>query len=347
MLLNQNNIAIKLKDEYNPLVYTYILSIIIREVVEKLYKVNGYSFLRVEDLMDIEIPVLDKYEQDYLLELIEKYENSILKNRDYNKEIQKSINEIFMKEFHIDIKELKRIENKKYIKTNLHSLSFNNSSVRSSYRWNKAVQLQEKMFANCNCVEKLGKYIIDTKNGWSPSCDDNASANVVLGIDSINPNTRLTFDSPKFSDEVKDSIDNNFIKNGDLFVSRGNTADLVALASIARNIESDVDYIFSDLMIRISLNDNINKEYVAYIINSIIGRLYFKYVSKGKNQSMVKISSKEVNDFLLPVPKKDKQEKLVDLIKIEIEKQDNIEHELVSKRIEIENIILNNIKVSK
>lgn len=344
MLLNQNNISIRLKSDYNPLVYTYILSIIIKEIVAKLYKVSGYSFLRVEDLMDMQIPILDTTEQDYLLNLINKYETSILKNGGYNTIIQNVINEVIIKEFCIDVEELKKVENKKYISTDLHSLSFNNSNLRGSYRWNKAVQLQEKMFLNCNCVEKFGKYIIDTKNGWSPTCDENATTNIILGIDCININTSLTFDSPKYSDEIKDNINNDIINNGDLFVSRGNTVDLVALASIARLSDEDEDYIFSDLMIRINLNNDINKEYVAYIINSIIGRLYFKYVSKGKNQSMVKISSKELNDFLLPVPDKAKQQKLVDLIKAEIDKQDIIRQQLINKRAELETIILDTIK---
>ncbi|WP_026886728.1 restriction endonuclease subunit S [Clostridium beijerinckii] len=345
MLLNQNNISIKLKEEYNSLVYTYIISIIIKEVVEKLYKVSGgYSFLRVDDLMDIQIPILDKNEQDYLLDLINKYENSISKSRNYNKIIEKLINEVITKEFCIDIETLKKIENKKNIDTDLYSLSFNNSNLRASYRWNKAVQLQEKMFLNCNCIEKLGKYIINTKNGWSPTCDDNATTNIILGIDCININTSLSFDSPKYSDESKDNINNDIIKNGDLFVSRGNTVNLVALASIAKLSDEDEDYIFSDLMIRINLNDDINKEYVAYIINSIIGRLYFKYVSKGKNQSMVKISSKELNDFLLPVPNKAKQKEVVDLIKAEIDKQDIIKQQLIDKRNELENIIRDTIK---
>ena len=343
MLLNQNNIALKLKKEYNPLVYNYILSIIIKEMVEDLYKVSGYSFLRVEDLMSLDIPLLDEDEQNYLLNLIQKYESSILDMKKNCKSVKNLINEVFTKEFSIDFQSLEKLETEKYATTNLHSLSFNNSNLRNSYRWNKVVLLQEKMFSNCDCVEKLGRYIITTQNGWSPTCDDNATNNIVLGIDSINLNAYMTFNTLKYSDETKENIDNYFIKDGDLFVSRGNTPDLVSLASIAKLPNKNNDYIFSDLMIRINLNNDINKEYLAYIINSIIGRLYFKYVSKGKNQSMVKISSKELNDFLLPVPDKVRQVELVNLIKTEIEKISITKQQISNKIIEIKNIIIDKI----
>lgn len=339
ILLNQNNIALKLKKEFNPLVYTYILSIIIKEMVEDLYKVSGYSFLRVEDLMALDIPLLDENEQNYLLNLIQKHESSILDIKKSCKNIKDLINEVFAKEFSIDLQSLEKLESEKYSTTNLHSLSFNNSNLRTSYRWNKVVLLQEKIFSNCDCVEKLGKYILGTQNGWSPICDENATNNIILGIDSINLSTCMTFNALKYSDETKENIDNYFIKDGDLFVSRGNTPDLVSLASIANLPDKNNNYIFSDLMIRVNLNNDINKEYLAYIINSIIGRSYFKYVSKGKNQSMVKISRKELNDFLLPVPNKAKQKELVNLIKSEIDKVSIAKQQILNKIIEIKNII--------
>ena len=344
MLLNQNNIALKLKKEFNPLVYTYILSIIIKEMVENLYKVSGYSFLRVEDLMALEIPVLNEDEQNYLFNLITEVENYISTIKNNYKNVKELIDEVLTKEFLIDIKSLKKLENERYITTNFHSLSFNNSNLRTSYRWNKSVLLQEKIFSNCNCIEKLSKYIINTQNGWSPICDENATKNIVLGIDSINVDTSMSFDLLKYSDETKENIDKYIIKDGDLFVSRGNTPDLVALASIAKLPNENEDYIFSDLMIKIDVNNDLNKEYLAYVINSIIGRLYFKYVSKGKNQSMVKISSKELNDFLLPVPDKKKQQELVNSIKTKIDNIYIIKQLLANKRIEIENIIMDVIK---
>lgn len=72
---------------------------------------------------------------------------------------------------------------------------------------------------------------------------------------------------------------------------------------------------------RIDVNENdILKEYLAYLFNSIIGRFYFKYSAKGKNQTMVKISSDELNNFFLPIPPLKFQQKIVVEIKAELDK---------------------------
>ncbi|OLS02429.1 restriction endonuclease subunit S domain-containing protein [Tissierella creatinophila] len=97
--------------------------------------------------------------------------------------------------------------------------------------------------------------------------------------------------------------------------------------------------IYPDLMIRVDTDDRINNEYLAYIVNSVIGRMYFKYVSKGKNQSMVKISNIEISDFLLPVPPIDRQIEIVNKIKESINMQDLIILEIASYKIKINQLV--------
>ena len=99
-------------------------------------------------------------------------------------------------------------------------------------------------------------------------------------------------------DQTRSNIESYFAQDNDLFVSRGNTVDLVALASVIENLPDEKDIIFPDLFIRLDVDEEkINKKYLVYLFNSIIGRYYFKYSAKGKNQTMVKISSDEINGF--------------------------------------------------
>ena len=71
-------------------------------------------------------------------------------------------------------------------------------------------------------------------------------------------------------------------------------------------------------------------EYLALVFNSSIGRFYFKYSAKGKNQTMVKVSKQELCDFYIPIPEIEVQEKIVKAIHGELEKQRAIKDQLAS-----------------
>lgn len=86
-----------------------------------------------------------------------------------------------------------------------------------------------------------------------------------------------------------------------------------------------------------------NKEYMAFIFNSFIGRLYFKHSTKGKNQTMVKVSPRELNDFYVPIPTSNIQQHIVDKIHSEISKQDKIKSEIAKLRAKIDQIVENTI----
>jgi len=166
----------------------------------------------------------------------------------------------------------------------------------------------------------------------------------VLGQENFSFDGILKIEPSKATEETRNNIENFFIKNGDFFVSRGNTVDLVALASIV-NVDIEEDILFPDLYIRLELDEtSINKEYLSYIFNSFFGRLYFKYVAKGKNQTMVKVSSTELLNFRLPIPSIEEQENLVGLIKTQIDEQKVIDRQIEEKLQAINKIIEDAIK---
>jgi type I restriction enzyme S subunit len=85
---------------------------------------------------------------------------------------------------------------------------------------------------------------------------------------------------------------------------------------------------------------------MAYIFNSIIGRLYFKYSAKGKNQTMVKISKDELNGFYLPIPSLEQQDEIIKKVKTELEKQEVINQQILDERNKIDKIIEDCIKTN-
>ncbi|MGL5255469.1 MAG: hypothetical protein ACRC76_00415 [Proteocatella sp.] len=289
-----------------------------KRIVDKLIKSNG----------EIEIQIFEKEKKIQMLKSKIKSEQDI-------------INEVFRREFQFDIDEIDNIDKQKYISVSTKEIDYKNTNLRNSSKWHKLQLVENVIFKNIKHSEYLRNYLINegTKNGWSPECSEFEDGAMVLGIDAINKDGVLTFDNPKYTNQTKKNINDFIIKENDFFISRGNTVDLVALASIAMNVGDD-EYIYPDLMIRITFDTTkLNKEYLAYVFNSVIGRMYFKYAAKGKQQTMVKVSSEEIKQFLIPTPDIDEQIRIVSEIKLEIDKQNKVQAKLEKLRAEIDDII--------
>lgn len=293
--------------------------------------------LQPYEIENIRIPIIDEAVQQKCMEEVQSIELKIEALKKKIKSKKTIMDEVFIKEFHLDYKTMMEIDKMKIFNRELSEITVRNSNVRNSCRWNKAVQIQNCLCKSTECV-KLGKYIITTKNGWSPSCSEYGEYQV-LGLNAINSNGTLSFDNPKFSSEKKSNLPEFFIKNGDFFVSRGNTVDLVSMASVA-SVETDTpSTIYPDLMIRIKFSKDVDVHYMAYIFNSFIGRLYFKYSTKGKNQTMVKVSPYELSEFLVPLPDIEKQKEIVKKINKEVETQQTLRKEMNQYRAQIDKLV--------
>lgn len=333
------------KEDWNKKFIVYILRTKkLKNVLNNhIYRGIGISAYKKEDLLKIKIPLIPKINQDKIVVQIEPIEMKIKELKAQIKEPQELINEIFAREFRFDLDQVNEIEQIKYFSIT-SNIGFRNANLRSSVRWNKIEPIQKVLYKNVHCIEKLRKYIISTKNGWSPNCKEIDSSNCVFGVNSISKDGYIKFDDFKYSNENKNNITDYYVQENDLFVSRGNTVNLVALASVVKNLPDDQNFIFPDLFIRIEVDTNyVHKEYLAHLFNSVIGRYYFKYAAKGKNQTMVKISSDELNNFYLPIPSLKVQQKIVDEIKAELNKSEKIKKKIKKERNRIDEIIENAI----
>ncbi len=333
-------------DEWNKKYVLYLLRTkTLKSIIDcNIYRGIGISAYKVKDLLRIPVRAIPKRIQDDIINEIQPFEDKISKFKNKKKSIQEIIDSVFQQEFDLDIIQYRKIDTKTKIVIKQGAMIRNNCNLRFSYRWNKAAEFQNHMMEHVDCASLLGKHIISTQNGWSPSCNDNESGYQVLGVDAISTNGILSFDNPKFSSEYKKDFTNYCIHDGDFFVSRGNTVALVSLAAVAHILdEKTPDTVYPDLMIKVEFDDDIDKQYMAYVFNSFIGRYYFKYSTKGKNQTMVKVSPQELNDFIVPLPDIHTQKRIVDEIQSEIKSQDDIKAEIAVLRKQIDDIIINTI----
>jgi type I restriction enzyme, S subunit len=333
------------KEEFNPYFLYYIL------ISDKFLRIlsfleSGKTHKRVsyENILKIKIPRVPIKFQNELAIQIQPIETEITNLKESKLKPLDIINQVFGEAFDISMDFIDELDKTNKLIVKFSDIHKNNSNLRNGMRWNKMQFIQNKLYEKIDCVKVLGNYIKTTKNGWSPLSVEDGEGTPVLGQEHFAFDGKLKIEASKFTEESRNSIEEFYIKKRDFFVSRGNTLDLVALASIVQD-EIIVDILFPDLYIKIEFEEkDLNKEYIAYLFNSFFGRLYFKYVAKGKNQTMVKISAIELLNFRFPLPNIKTQAQIVEKIKNQIDAQNIIDQQIEEKQQQINEIIENAIK---
>ncbi len=328
------------KNNFNPLFLYYLLvSPRLLNVLACLESGKTHKRVNSSDLLKIQIPKISLEIQNAVAEKIALLETNITDLKNSKLKPKDIINRVFSYEFNIHFSDISSIDSVAKLNIKLSSISPRNNNLRDSFRWNKMQHIQNYLYKDIDCIHLLGNFIIETKNGWSPLSVEGGEGIPILGQEHFSFDGTLKISPSKFTEVTKKNIDDCFIQQGDFFVSRGNTVDLVALASVVEE-EISEDIIFPDLYIKIQLDETrLDKKYLALLFNSFFGRLYFKYASKGKNQTMVKISSSELYDFYLPIPDIEIQKTIVKKIQAQIDAQSLIDQEIEKNRAKINLII--------
>jgi len=249
VMVNEHVYIIRGNDQINQRLLFYLTrnNLFQLQVKDLAFRKKGQPGLNIDHLRRIKIPCIPGTEQEKIIKIIDPLEKRIKTLNDSIKYPQQIIDLIFSKKFKFDIKKIYSIE-KIAFRLVSNELTRRNSSIRCSARWYKIPAIQKVMYENNPYIKKLGRYIISTNNGWSPSCRETDSLHYVFGVNSISKNGSINYKDLKVSNETKPNVQNYYAKEGDLFVSRGNTVELVALASVVENIdEIEKNIIFPDL----------------------------------------------------------------------------------------------------
>ena len=150
-----------------------------------------------------------------------------------------------------------------------------------------------------------------TRNGRSISQDVDGRANgSVLTLTSVRDVT-LSSEYRK-PIELPEAVASQFsINEGDVFVSRANTIELVGLSSVAELISQE-RLIYPDLLIKLTADrTKILPRYLAYALRSAGARRQIKDRALGSSQTMVKISGERLREVSIPVPSIIEQQQIV------------------------------------
>lgn len=138
------------------------------------------------------------------------------------------------------------------------------------------------------------------KNGYSGRPVDRPTSTKVLSL-SATTSGKLDLTKFKFLDEDIPPEAECRCRKGDIYLQRGNTAELVGTAALF-----DVDepnFVYPDLMIRVQANESkVNRYYLLYALQSQPIREFLRRNAVGAAGSMPKINQSIVERIPIPLP---------------------------------------------
>lgn len=165
-----------------------------------------------------------------------------------------------------------------------------------------------------NRVELKTLLTLPIRNGYSPICADQPSGKWILGLGALSENGLDTSQKkPAPNNDTK--VDEYTLHKGDFLVSRSNTIDKVGRSTLYRGEIEDCSY--PDLMMRFRIDEvKIVPEFLEHFLRSKEAVRYFQKCASGTSESMVKINKSILEDLKVPLPPRDQQHLIADLLTV-------------------------------
>jgi type I restriction enzyme S subunit len=101
-----------------------------------------------------------------------------------------------------------------------------------------------------------------------------------------------------------------YMKPDDIFISRGNSLELVGRAALYHGIPENCA--FPDLLIRVRVDKSLlEPQYLIYYLQTVTARKYIESQASGTSPSMKKVSQPKLERMPIPVPPLDEQRRIV------------------------------------
>ena len=329
----------------NSLVMYHALRTILFNNINSVSRLGkGYPTLNCNDLRYI---VFNKTLIDSLLEkqhvILQKINNIEAKIKEKKFKIKKSesvINEIFNKKFHLNCDQLHELKKERYNHLTLSDFS-NNKDLRNSCKFHSK-SAQYAMTELCSITSKKIKHYISEPivlgESISPKDYDENGKYRYLSMASIktwqyDENAAQTV-SKFYSDSTIKKV-----QKGDIVLARSGEGTIGKVAII----NNDINAIFCDFTMRIRLKEYNSLFAYYYFRTDFFQELIFGYKKGlGNNTNIFPI---QIQEFPIPDISLKEQQKIVDEIKSELDKQDAIKSEITDLRNSIEKIIEQSIKL--
>ncbi len=335
-LLNQRVGALRPKKQENIKFYYYLInnSSLVKD--QFYWWSNGKTQLNISpfDLLKIKIPLIPKTIQDQIVSKIEPIEKQIKELKSQIKDPQEIINQVFAREFGFDLEKFEESKKEKFFEVDFSKLS-NYHTLRFDVKHQKYFDIFNEIISKFNSSFSLKKISKDGgKYGANePAKDGEKGFDIryirITDIDNIGNLTDEDWKTAENIDEQYLLQDNDF-----LFARSGNTVGKTFLYDSKKHEKA----IFAGYFIKFNLDfTNLDKIFFLYYTKSFIYDFWVKGIVRIKGQP--NINANEYLELKIPnIPLPD-QQKIVNEIKKELDKQEEIKKQIEEKRNEIDEII--------
>ena len=172
-------------------------------------------------------------------------------------------------------------------------------------------------------VERLKYSITKIEQGWSPQCDNEPAVDGEWGVLKVGCGNRDTFDPTEQKALPLDLVPlpEYEIKTGDILMSRGNTRDLVGMATLVKEVRPRL--LLCDLLYRFrARQERVESQYLVFSLRSANVRFQVEREATGTSASMKKIGQGTIQEFVICLPPLAEQRVVIASINAETAKLD-------------------------
>lgn len=339
VFINQNVFEVNLDEtKVNKKFVLWYLNLIVRPLFQTTYT---SKYLSKDELGRIKIPLIPKSKQDQIVAQIEPIEKNIKKLKSQIKEPQEIINKVFAREFKFDLKKFEELKKVKNYYLDLSEFG-NNKDVRQSVKFHRGAGYFIIEELNKITNKKIKDYIsepIVLGKSVSPKDYDENGDYYYLSMATIknwkfeNENSKLV------SIEYSNKNQNKTVAKNDILIARSGEGTIGKVALIDNE---DLQGIFADFTMRIKL-ENYSPLFAYYYFRSE----YFQYLVEVNKKGLgnnTNIFPSQIQEFPLIDISLKEQQRIVDEIKIELDKQKEYELKIANERDKIDEIIEKAVK---
>jgi len=317
-----------------------------------IYRGIGISAYKKEDLLKIKIPLIPKSKQDQIVSQIEPIEKKIKELKAQIKEPQEVINKIFAREFGFDENlfnefgkgmtagtQIAQSRTLRVFETDFEELS-RSGIVRFSTRfYNPPTKKLTYFLDNIETLQVKDILLEPVHRGASPKYNSDGEIPVVKTGHLKNGYIEIS------QEEFVDSIFYNYstrsqVKQGDILIA---STGKVSLGKIDL-LEEEQDLVADGHVSIVRINDRkYSRQFFTYFFRSILGYFQIERDYTGAT-NQIELYADEISNFQIPNIPLNQQQKIVNEIKAELDRQEEIKNKIENERNKIDAIIEKAIK---
>jgi len=331
---SNNTILLRLKDKekHNPYFYEKLFqSNLLQKYIWGVVSQKAQPNLQSYDLKNVKIPLVAKSIQDQIVAQIEPIEKKIKELKNQITPPQEIINKVFAREFGFDLEKFEELKKERFFETDISEIT--TSLIRSTVVQNSSRTRFLKSFLKRDTIFLKDILTKPIKRGKQPEYTEGG----IKVIKTLNiQKGQIVFDEVQFVSEsfLKDNEEKAGVYKDDMLL----TSTGMGRGKFALYDDEETCFADSHISIIRFNKQRILPYFLNYYCQSFFGTEQLKYIEmhiKGTPE----IYEAQLNYFQIPdIPLKS-QQKIVDEIKTELDKQEEMKKKIETQRNKIDEII--------